>query len=105
MYRLELLDPAQTELETIASVHYELVGPNSAMKIVKKIYASLELLKKQPYLGFPCKDRLLAESGYRTLVCGNYLCIYRLVGDMIFVYHIADGRTNYPELLTDLPQQ
>jgi plasmid stabilization system protein ParE len=100
---LKLLDPAQEELDAIAVAHYRLVGPISAMKIIDKIYTSLELLKTHPHLGFPCKDKQLAKVGYRTLICGNYLCVYRILDNTIFVYHIADGRANYPELLAGLP--
>jgi hypothetical protein len=32
----------------------------------------------------------------------NYLCIYRLLSDTVYVYHIADGRTDYPKLMQDL---
>lgn len=101
-YELELLEPAQRELEEIARVHLTLVGPVSARNITDRIYDALENLKIFPDMGILCKDRQLAAAGYRILICGNYLCFYRLIGTFVFVYHIVDGRTNYPVLLTDL---
>jgi plasmid stabilization system protein ParE len=94
--------PAQREIEEIALLHMELVGPNSARKITNHIYNTLELLRTSPNIGVDCKDRPLKLEGYRMLICGNYLCIYRLIGDTVFVYHVVDGRMNYPKLIDDL---
>ena len=101
-YRLELLAPAQRELDEIASLHMELVGPASARKITERIYSSLENLETFPELGVACSDKGLAAEGYRMLVCGKYLCFHRQIGVTVYVYHIVDGRTDYPKLLTDL---
>ena len=101
-YKLEVLTPAQKELEEIAGVHMELVGPISAQKITDCIYSALENLETFLELGVACKDKQLAALGYRMLICGNYLSIYRRIGIIIYVYHIVDGRTNYPKLFSDL---
>ena len=101
-YKIRILTPAQRALEEIALVHLELVGPDSACKITNRIYDALALLQISPYMGVSCTDRPLKVQGYRMLICGNYLCIYRLIGDTVFVYHIVDGRTDYPKFLKDL---
>jgi len=101
-YRLELLAPAQRELEEIARVHLELVGPLSARKITDRIYAALGKLESYPDLGITCRDKQLSSMGYRMLICGNYLCFYRRIGIIVFVYHIIDGRADYPKLIADL---
>lgn len=104
-YKLELLRPAQRELEEIALVHMELAGVESARKITDRIYRALEHLRSYSYMGVECRDETLRRAGYRMLICGHYLCIYRLLGKTVFVYHIVDGRTNYPQLLMELPLQ
>jgi len=101
-YKLELLAPAQRELEKIARVHLALVGPLSARKITDSIYDALENLKTYPNMGITCRDKQLASVGYRVLICGNYLCFYRCISTAVFVYHIVDGRADYPKLLSDL---
>jgi Plasmid stabilization system protein len=103
-YKLEILTPAQRELEEIALVHLELVGPQSARNITNRIYDSLARLQTTPYIGVDCANKPLGLPGYRMLICGNYLCIYRLIGDSVFVYHIVDGRRDYPKLMNDLEQ-
>ena len=101
-YELILLAPAQHELEETALVHFELADPQSAQKITDRIYSTLEKLQSYPDLGFACRDKQLALQGYRMLICGQSLCFYRTIEKTIFVYHIVDGRANYPKLLDHL---
>ena len=44
-------------------------------------------------------DAFLAQHQYRKLICGNYVCIYKVIGQTVYVYRIVDGRTDYPKLL------
>jgi plasmid stabilization system protein ParE len=103
-YDLEILAPARNEILEIARLHMELVGPESARKITAKIKDSLEHLRTHPHMGISLRDRMLQAEGYRMLICGNYLCIYKPLGDTVYIYHIVDGRSNYPRLFSDLPK-
>jgi len=64
--KLELLTPAQRELEEIAFVYLELVGPLSARRITDRIYTALEKLKAHPILQ--------VENLHQFL--NYFLCIY-----------------------------
>ena len=97
-FKVELLPEAWAELDRIADIHLNLVGPNSAQKITDNILNSLKYLEDNPYMGAESKYPLLAEQGFRILVCGNYLCFYKVGADVVEVYHIADGRRDYPKL-------
>ena len=101
-YKLKILTPAQRELEEIAKVYLELTGVDSARKITGQILDSLERLKTYPLSGSLPRDRWLREAGYRLLISGKYLAVYRLVGDSVFVYHIAHGASDYPTLIKDI---
>ncbi len=96
-YKLKILTTAQRQLEEIYDIHFELAGASSAMKITNAIYSALEHLES----GVVCKNELLKE-GYRMLICGRYLCFYRVIGKMVYVYHIVHGATDYPKLFRDL---
>ena len=99
MYKIEILQPAWTDLERIADLHMSLVGPKSAKKVTDKILESIELLEVSPY-GFPLvPDEALAQEGYRMAIYKKYIAIYRVIGDTIYIYHIADGRGNYPQIM------
>ena len=95
---LEIRPEALEEIGAISDKHLMLSGVNSARRITDKILDTLELLKACPLMGTECKEHPFEGEGYRRLICGNYLCFYKLTGDTIYVYHIVDGRTDYPKL-------
>jgi len=97
-YNVELLYPAWLDLDAIADYHLMEVGPESARKITDKILDSLDRLKTYPRSCPLAPYRELAEMGYRILVCGKYICIYRLDGKNVYVHHIVAAAINYPAL-------
>lgn len=97
-YKIEILHVAQTELEEIALIHLNLSGESSSRAVIDGIYASLKRLKHFPFSGHPMRDQLLRASGYRYILAGKYLAIYRVIDDRVIVYHIAHGASNYPKL-------
>lgn len=102
MAKLVLLEPAQRELEEIAQLHRNLVGPNSARKVTNKIFDALSQLELFPLSGSLPRDKALLRDGYRYVVAGKYICVYRVLGDTVYVYHIAHGASNYPLLFKRL---
>ena len=94
-----ILDEVQRELNEIARLHYHLVGPESAERILKQIYKSLSRLREFPLSGPIVMDRELDRMGYRYIVSGKYLCFYRVADDKVYIYHVVDVRSNYPQLM------
>ena len=101
-YKLELLTPAQRELEEIALVYLELAGADSARRITNQILDSLERLKTYPLSGSSPRDRWLREAGFRLVISGKFIAVYRLIGSAVYVYHIAHGATDYPKLMKEI---
>ncbi len=97
-YKLDILAPAWAELEDIADYHLMMVGPVSAKNITDQILTSLERLKAYPLSGVAVQDAELDSLGYRFVISGNYVCIYRVMGDTVFIYHIVHGSRDYPRL-------
>ena len=98
-YRVELLNPAWNELDIISDFHLATAGPASAKKITDKIFVSLERLETFPLSAPYVPDKQLKEKEYRMLVCGKYVCIYRLIGEVVYIYHIANSRMEYSKLI------
>ena len=94
MANLVILDPAQRELEEIAQLHMNLVGPNAARNIT-----NLEMF---PLSGHIPQDKELRNGGYRYVIAGKYICVYRLIAETVYVYHIAHSASNYPTLFKRL---
>lgn len=97
-YNIELLASAWEELDRIADIHLNLVGVKSVQEITDKILDTIQLLVDNPYLGVEPKYTKIADQGFRMLICEKYLCFYKIGSDTIKVYHIADGRTDCPNL-------
>ncbi|WP_415525277.1 type II toxin-antitoxin system RelE/ParE family toxin [Clostridium sp.] len=97
--RLEILAPAWRELDEIASYYLLVVGSASARKITDKILDSLARLEDFPLSCAHVPDIELKKQDYRMLVCDKYVCIYRLIGEIVYVYHIAPWSTEYSNLL------
>lgn len=105
MAKLVILEPAQQELEEIAQLHLNLVGPESAARIVNEILDTLQRLEQFPQSGHVPRDRFLRQSGYRLVIAGKYICVYRCMGDEALVYHIAHGARDYPCLFKTLLEE
>ena len=97
-----ILEPAQRELEEVARVHLNLVGPNSARNITTRILDALSRLEQFPLSGSIPQDKELRNSGYRYVIAGKYICVFRMLGENVCVYHIAHGASNYPALFKAL---
>lgn len=97
-YKVTLLNPAWVDLDVISDYHLIEAGANSARKITDKILASLERLESFPFSCPLVPYQALAEQGFRLLVCGKYICIYKVYGEVVYVHHIVAAATNYPAL-------
>ena len=96
---------AQRELEEIAQLHMNLVGPASARRITDLILDTLSRLERFPLSGHIPRDRELRGGGYRYVIAGKYICVYRLMAERVYVYHIAYGASNYPALFKRLGRE
>ena len=96
--KVEILTPALNDIDQIADYHLLAVGPISAEKITDKLIDSIEKLSEYPLMGTEHSDSVLQKKGYRKLVCGDYICVYRLIDDTIYIYRVVYGATDYPKL-------
>lgn len=62
LHKLDILLPAQVELEEIARVHMALSGPNSARSITNQIYDAMEQLARFPLSGPLIRDEALKAA-------------------------------------------
>lgn len=97
-YRVEFTGTALRHIEKISEYHLEKVGPKSAEKITDKLIDGFAILESFPYSGPEHPDGFLAKQGYRKLVIGSYVGVYRKLENVVYVHGIYHGSTNYPEL-------
>lgn len=89
---------AWKDLEEIEDWYAEQFSVEVAIKVSESILNSIENLKIFPNIGVLTPDEWLNEQGYRMVVCGLHVAIYKIVDGVIYIYHIADTRTDYPSL-------
>ena len=95
---VRLLGLAERDLADI----YEYVAaenPVTADRLLARIEKDLNALSAHPLLGRIPRDPDIAGLGYRYLVVGNYLALYRLEPSAILVYRILHGARDYSDIL------
>ncbi len=97
-FRVELTLAAHQDIDGIAEYYLKKVGPVSAEKITNKLYEGLAALADFPEIGPEHPDPILARDGYRKLVIGEYVGVYRREGNIVYVYGVFHGSMNYPQL-------
>lgn len=95
-----ILQSAWNDLAEIADYLMRASGERIAEETTDAILDTIELLGATPFLGPLHHDRVLQQLGYRKLVCGKYVCVYRIVDDIPVVYRVFHGRQNYAWRLT-----
>lgn len=70
-------------------------GEAAADKATDRILAGIELLAASPYLGPLHQDPMLARSGYRKLVVGKYVVVYRVLNGRATVLRVFHGSSDY----------
>lgn len=94
------LATAKEDILDIARYHLEMAGVASARKITDEIERKINILAIFPLMGQTHPDSVLAERGYRKLILtAVYVCIYKVIGDKVYIYRIVNGKTDYPKLL------
>jgi len=100
-HHIRFLQPSLKDLEGIAEYHLKRVGPESAERITDRLLETIEILSGQPEAGKIHPDSFLASYNYRTLVCGEYICIYRIIDDEVVIYRVVHGSLDYPQIFKD----
>lgn len=93
--KIEWLYEAQAEYRELLTYYRNNVGQVGARKFAKRILDSVGLLERFPEMGVLKEERLVGRFGFRALFIDQYVCIYRIEGQTIYIYHLADARTNY----------
>ena len=99
-YKVEILPSAWEDLKSIEDYYLLQFSVESAMKVTEQILESLERLESFPEFGSLTPDKWLNRKGYRMVISGRYVSIYRVIGETVYVYHIADTQTEYTKLFT-----
>lgn len=99
-HKLVYLPAAEADILSIVKFHADQAGPVSARKVYETIREGISRLRTFPFIGQLHPDQALAVSGYRKLVLNKtYIAIYKVIDDVVTIYRVVNGTTDYPKLL------
>ena len=93
--KVEWLSEAQNEFRGFLQYYKAEVGAPYARKFSDRILSSTEQLAQFPEMGVLKYDTLMGKHGFRALFIDQYVCVYKIEADTVFIYHLADARKNY----------
>ena len=102
LYNLYYTQVARDDmLEILLYISDELNTPQSAERILQKIDSDLGRLRSNPYSAPISRDEYLSSQGFRILVSGKYLALYKVNENdrLVTVYRIVYGRRNLDWLI------
>lgn len=95
LYKVEILPTAWEDLKRIEDWYLVQFGIETALKVSDSIMNTIERLEQFPDSGSLTPDKWLNEMGYRMVICEKHVAIYKMIADVVYVYHIAEiGRAH-----------
>ena len=101
--KVEILPSAWEGLARIRTRVQADFGVDVALNVTDHILDSLERLEQFPDSGSMTPDPWLNNMGFRMVISDKRnVSIFRKVGERVFVYIIADTRTEYTRVFKDM---
>lgn len=97
-FKVQILPTAWEDLKRIEDWYFVQFGSETALKVSDHILDAVERLEMFPDSGSLLPDEWLNKQGYRMVICEKQVAIYRLIGQTVYIYHIADTKTEYTKL-------
>ncbi len=97
-YKIEILPSAWEDLKKLEDYYLIQFDIDTALKVTDDILNTIERLEDFPDSGSHTPDTWLNEQVYRMVICKKHVAIYRQIKDVIYIYHIADTKTEYTKL-------
>ena len=99
-YQILLTEGAERDLEVLYGYIAEFDHPANADHVLDRLLQAVESLETFPERGaYPKELIALGIREYRQTAFKPYRVIYRVLGQQVFVYLIADGRRDMQSLL------
>jgi len=97
-YSVKILPTAWEDFKKIEDWYLVQFGVETALKVSMHILDVVGRLEQYPDSGSQIPDAWLNEQGYRMVICDKHIVVYKQIQTTVFIYHIADARTEYTKL-------
>ena len=98
MCKINILPSAWADLTTIEDWYTLEFSQETGAKVIESILKSLEYLELFPESGSYLPYKRLTAQGYRMVLSGQHVSIYKVIGKEIFVYRIVNIKTEYTRI-------
>lgn len=98
--KIKILPTAWEDLKYIEDWYLVQFGSEISLKVSNHILDAIERLEEFPDSGSMIPDEWLSHQGYRMVICEKHVAIYKRIHEIVYVYHIADTRTEYTKLFS-----
>jgi addiction module RelE/StbE family toxin len=99
-YNLKITKSAKKDISRI--IYYiinELKSPITAEKLINNIDKKYDNLIENPKIYEKCNNERLCKKGYRKVLIGKYLLIYKIEKDSVIVLRFFHGFQDYIKYL------
>jgi toxin ParE1/3/4 len=97
-FKVLILPSAWEDLKRLEDWYMLKFSLDTALKVSNHVLDTLERLEMFPDSGSLTPDDWLNKQGYRMIICEKQVAIYRVIEEVVYVYHIFDARTEYTKL-------
>ena len=97
-YSVEIFPKAVEDLDNIFRYYLEESQKHSvAVKVTDEIESAIMSLEEYPKANPLSRDKRLAQNGYRKLIIGNYIALYKIDDKkkLVSVAHVFHGMMDY----------
>jgi toxin ParE1/3/4 len=101
-YSIRLTNDAKQDIESIAFYIAKHDAPGKAKNLVAKLKMTIESLNTFPERGTYPEELLLFDIRLiREVYCGPYRIFYRIVGQVVQILAVADGRRDLESFIVN----
>lgn len=99
-YKVEILSEAQMEIrEIVEYLAKVLKNPQAAIGFIEEFQNQADLIRSNPEIFAVSRVVELAAKGYRAAFIKNYVMLYTVRYDTVFIAHIFHQRQDYFRLV------
>ncbi|MFM9840281.1 MAG: type II toxin-antitoxin system RelE/ParE family toxin [Cyclobacteriaceae bacterium] len=91
-------EEAESDLQNIYNFNSPLMGEQKAFQLIEKLVLKTDILNNEVLSGTRYISNRKPEINYQKLVYGNYLIIYRVEENLIYIVRVFDARQDPAKL-------
>ncbi|MDR2870600.1 MAG: type II toxin-antitoxin system RelE/ParE family toxin [Deferribacteraceae bacterium] len=100
MYKVYITETAQEDVLSSEKYILDILkSPQAARDLISEFEACTALLKRQPLVYNAVRNKKLAEKGYRTMRCKNFLIFYKIKGKTVRIIRFLHSKREWSFIL------